>query len=83
MGYSLVGSSSYEIKRIEDKEIIIFASHNMALPAWGTIRQKSELPLYLISFDTHADTRAAFAREIMNEYSVYDKSSCRRFKKDI
>ena len=81
MAYSLEKCSAYQIKQIEHKEIIIFDSHNMALPAWGTIRQNRELPLHLISFDTHADTRAAFAREIIKEYSVYDNFSCEKFKK--
>ena len=83
MAYSLEGCSAYQIKSIQDKEVIIFDSHNMALPAWGTIRQKYDSPLHLISFDTHADTRAAFTREIMKEYSVYDKLSCGRFKKEF
>ena len=81
MEYSLEMCSAYKIKQIEHKKIIIFDSHNLALPVWGTIRQSSELPLYLISFDTHADTRAAFAREIIKEYSVYDKFTCEKFKK--
>lgn len=83
MAYSLEGCSAYQIKSIQDKEVIIFDSHNMALPAWGTIRQKYDSPPHLISFDTHADTRAAFAREIMKEYSVYDELSCKRFKKEF
>lgn len=83
MEYSLEMCSFYEIKQIEQKKIIIFDSHNMALPAWGTIRQNSAVPLHLISFDTHTDTRAAFAREVIKMYSLYDKSSCEKFKTNV
>ena len=83
MEYSLEMCSAYKIKQIEQKKIIIFDSHNMALSAWGVIRQNSEVPLHLISFDTHADTRAAFTREVIKKYSVYDTFYCEKFKTNV
>lgn len=34
MAYSLEGCSAYQIESIQDKEVIIFDSHNMAHPTW-------------------------------------------------
>ena len=83
MEYLLEECSAYRSKIIKNTPIFIFDSHNMALPVWGTIRQKSRAALHLISFDTHADTRAAFTRAIYGEYFIYDKFTFDKFKKKI
>ena len=83
MDYCIEICSLYDTRKIRNKSIIIFNDHNMALPAWGTIRQDYDTPLKLITFDTHADTHAAFAREIGKSYFVYDERTCNKFKRDV
>lgn len=83
MEYSLEICSRYNVIEANKKKIIIFDDHNMALPAWGTIRQDFDSPLRLVSFDTHADTRAPFAREMSKNYFSYDSINWRKFKKEF
>lgn len=83
MEYSIEICSQYDITTIGDKQVIVFNDHNMAIPAWGTIRQNYNAPLRLVTFDTHPDTRAAFAREICKEYHAYNNQNCQKFQKNI
>lgn len=64
MEYNLEDCSTYEIKNIGGKKIVIFDDHNMALPVWGTISSELGTPLDLVTFDFHTDTHAPFAVEI-------------------
>lgn len=83
MDYSIEMCSLYDIRDVAGKKIIIFKDHNMAIPAWGTIRQNYDTPLKLITFDTHADTHAAFAREVLKRYVVYERRTCDKFKEEV
>ncbi len=44
--------------------IFIFENHKYALPAWGTFCHENGIPMNLITFDRHNDTRAPFNRII-------------------
>lgn len=48
-------------KCIENKPVVVFEKHNMALPIWGYFAHKLNKQLNLITFDTHTDTQPPFA----------------------
>ena len=69
---SLCDIREYEVKLIGGKEIIIFNSHNMALPIWGLYSSKIGESLHLVTFDTHTDTIPAF-RSFMCKKGLIDE----------
>lgn len=62
MEYHLGMCSTYDHHVIEEKDIYIFESHNMALPVWGVVSNKLGAGLHLVTFDSHTDTRNPFSR---------------------
>lgn len=65
----LKDSELYEIYRMGNKDVIVFESHNLALPIWGAVSSASNVPLNLISFDYHTDTHPPFISEFCSKTS--------------
>lgn len=75
--HSIYQSAIYEVVECHSKQIFIFEKHNMALPAWGTVAAQREMPLPLVTFDTHTDTRDPFTRDIFS--GDYDANEVKKF----
>ena len=80
--YNLEECSLYSYIQIANKDIYIFDSHNMALPVWGTYSSRNNAEFNLVTFDSHTDTRPAFATEILNRTDFHFESE-RRIAKEI
>ena len=66
--YRIENCSHYkESTEIAGIPIYIFETHNLALPAWGTVSSKLKIPLHLVTFDSHTDTHPAFSGHIFDE----------------
>ena len=63
----------YTIKEINGKTIVIFESHNMALPIWGLASSEYSKKCRLISFDSHADTNNPFNLQISRDIQESEK----------
>lgn len=53
---------NYEIHHFNNIPVVVFESHNYALPIWGEASNKLHMSLHLVTFDYHADTHAPLAR---------------------
>lgn len=66
--YAIDFSSPYsESCKICGVPVYIFKDHNMALPAWGSICNRIQSPVNLITFDYHTDTHFSFNNYIIEE----------------
>ncbi len=59
-------SNIYSILTIKDKLLVIFDSHNMALPVWGAYSNSLCSSCQLITFDSHSDTLTPFTHLLSN-----------------